>query len=289
MSEILLKAEGNGFDGGVYDLRAVETVISSYRQIIDKTLPVCLNHKTLSAELRSKVKYEVQIRQGSLEVITNLVLQHKDDALALLASDGGKGITELLAKMFVAVIDLRRKYTDMQEKGIKPSIHIENGDYIDQSTHNSGTINNYITINNPNTIIAADNSRASMDRLINGVDGEIISSVELSNKNNQTKITHEDRRITGKLKEELPAHIDIIGRLDAVTFSSHRGTIVSGNGRHSITWDESLRNKVQQIADVEGILFKARPIIDNRRMHKENTIAFHLLDCYNPQLDMSFQ
>jgi hypothetical protein len=72
-----------------------------------------------------------------------------------------------------------------------------------------------------------------------------------------------------------------------VTFSSHRGTIVSGNGRHSITWDESLRVKVQQIADVEGILFKARPIIDNRRV-KDNTIAFHLLDCYNPQQSIAF-
>ncbi len=288
MAEILLRAEGNGFDGGVYDLRAVETVISSYRQIIDKTLPVCLNHKTLTPELRNKVKYEIQIKQGSLEVYTNLVLQHKEDIAALLVSDGGKGITELLAKMIVGIIDLRRKFTDMLEKGVKPTINITNGNYIDNSIHNTGTINNHISINNPRTIIGADNSRASLDRLINGIDGEIISSVEVTNTDNQAKLTHEDKRITGKLKEELPAHIEIVGRLDAVTFSSHRGTIVSGNGRHPITWDDSLRNKVQKFVDVEGILFKARPIIDNRRM-KENTIAFHLIDCYNPQLNMSFQ
>jgi hypothetical protein len=285
VSEILLKAEGNGFDGGVYDLRAVETVISSYRQIIDKTLPVVLNHKTLTPEIRNKVKYEVQIKQGSLEVYTNLVLQHKDDIAALLLADGGKGITEVLAKLIVSVIDFRRKFTDLLEKGIKPSIGISNGNYIDNSIQNSGTIN--ITINNPKTYIAADSSRMPMDRLINGVDGDIINSVELTNNQEQVKLTHEDKRITGKLKEELPAHIEIIGRLDAVTFSSHRGTIVSGNGRHSITWDESLRVKVQQIADVEGILFKARPIIDNRRV-KDNTIAFHLLDCYNPQQSIAF-
>jgi len=285
MSEMLLKAEGNGFEGGVYDLRAVETVISSYRQIIDKTLPVVLNHKTLTSDIRNKVKYEVQIKQGSLEVYTNLVLQHKEDIAALLMSDGGKGITEMLAKLIVGVIDFRRKFTDLQEKGIKPSIGISNGNYVDNSIHNSGTIN--ITINNPKTYIAADISRIPMDRLINGVDGDIISSVELTNNDEQVMLTHEDKRITGKLKEELPAHIEIIGRLDAVTFSSHRGTIVSGNGRHSITWDESLRVKVQQVADVEGILFKARPIIDNRRV-KDNTIAFHLLDCYNPQQSMAF-
>ena len=80
MSEILLKAEGSGFEGGVYDLRAVETVISSYRQIIDRTLPVVLNHRTLTPEIRNKVKYEVQIKQGSLEVYTNLVLQHNEVA-----------------------------------------------------------------------------------------------------------------------------------------------------------------------------------------------------------------
>jgi hypothetical protein len=177
MSEILLKAEGNGFDGGVYDLRAVETVISSYRQIIDKTLPIVLNHKTLTPEIRNKVKYEIQIKQGSLEVYTNLVLQHKDDIAALLLSDGGKGITEILAKLIVSVIDFRRKFTDLLEKGIKPSIGISNGNYVDNSIHNSGTIN--ITINNPKTYIAADSSRMPMDRLINGVDGDIINSVEL--------------------------------------------------------------------------------------------------------------
>jgi hypothetical protein len=285
MNEILLKAEGNGFDGGVYDLRAVETVISSYRQIIDKTLPVVLNHKTLTPEIRSNVKYEARIKQGSLEVYTKLILQHKEDIAALLLSDGGKGITVFLAKLIVGVVEFRRKFTDLLEKGIKPSIGIINGNFVDNSIHNSGTIN--ITINDPRTYIAADASRAPMDRLINGVDGDIIDSVELTHNKEHVKLTHEDNRITGKLKEELPTHIDIFGRLDAVSFSSHRGTIISGNGRHLITWDENIRSKVQKVVDVEGILFKARPIIDNRRI-KDNTIAFHLLDCYNPQQSMAF-
>jgi len=32
-------------------------------------------------------------------------------------------------------------------------------------------------------------------------------------------------------------------------------------------------------------MFKARPIIDNRRM-KDETLGFHLIDCYNPQHTM---
>lgn len=283
MSEILLKAEGNGFEKGVYDLRAVETIISSYRQIIDKTLPVCLGHKNLTPDIKNKVKYEVQIKPGSLQIITDLVLQHKEDVAALLISDGGQGLTELLAKLIVGVIDFRRKFTDLLEKSIKPSIGITNGNYIDNSIHNTGTIN--ITINNPRILIAADTSKSALDRLINGVDGDVVSSVELTNNDQQTVLTHDDMRITGKLKEELPAHIEIVGRLDMVAFSSHRGTIDSGNRKYPVTWDANLRNKVQQFADVEGINFKARPIIDNRRI-KDNTIGFHLIDCYNPQLSM---
>ncbi len=117
------------------------------------------------------------------------------------------------------------------------------------------------------------------------MDGDLVSSVELTNNEQQVMLTHDDVRITGKQKEELPSHIEIVGRLDMVAFSSHRGMIDSGNRKYPVTWDANLRNKVQKFADVEGINFKARPIIDNRRI-KDNTIGFHLIDCYNPQLSM---
>ena len=247
MSEILLKAEGSAFEKGVYDLRAVETILSSYRQIIDKTLPVCLGHKSINLDIKNKVKYEVQIRQGSLEIITNLVLamEHKEDIAALLLCDGGKGLTDTVIKMIISVIDFRRKFTDLLEKGIKPSIGIENGNYIDNSIHNSGTIN--LTINNPKIFIAADMSKSALDRLIGVVDGDSVSSLEFSDKVRQAKLTNEDIRLTGKLKEELPDHIEIVGRLDSVTFSLHKGAIVSGNRRYPVTWGKELRQKVQRI------------------------------------------
>jgi hypothetical protein len=120
------------------------------------------------------------------------------------------------------------------------------------------------------------------DRLITGVDGKNIEYIELGGRESEMRITPEDRVVLGQNKEELSATIRVSGRLDMVVFSSHKGTIISENEKFPVTWDENIRNKMQKIADVEGVLFTVRPIIDQKRLHSD-AIAYHVLDCVVPQ------
>ncbi|AZE86998.1 hypothetical protein [Pseudomonas orientalis] len=86
----------------------------------------------------------------------------------------------------------------------------------------------------------------------------------------------------GKQKEELPTTLSIVGRLDVVAFSSHKGTIVSEGEKFGVTWDEQIRQKMQKVADREGIIFKVNPVVDHMRLDSQ-TIGFHILDCRDPQ------
>jgi hypothetical protein len=70
-----------------------------------------------------------------------------------------------------------------------------------------------------------------------------------------------------------------------VAFTSHKGSIISNDERFSVTWDENIRQKMQKIADIEGVLFKVRPIVDHKRLDT-NAIGFHVLDCGDPQEKM---
>lgn len=73
-----------------------------------------------------------------------------------------------------------------------------------------------------------------------------------------------------------------MGRLDMVAFTAHRGSIISDGEKFSVTWDEQIRQKMQKLADIEGVVFKVRPVVDHKRLDNE-TIGFHVLDCGDPQ------
>ncbi len=121
-----------------------------------------------------------------------------------------------------------------------------------------------------------------MDRLIGGVDGESIEYIELGPEKEEIKITTRDRSILGQNREELTATLNILGRLDMVAFSSHRGIIISEGERFPVTWDDGIRSKMHSMADTQGIEFTVRPIIDKQKLHSD-VIAYHVLDCRDPQ------
>lgn len=74
----------------------------------------------------------------------------------------------------------------------------------------------------------------------------------------------------------------IVGRLDMLAFSSHKDITISPRQRYQLSWEEEQRTKVQQYADAEGVILKARPIIDHARL-TQDSIAFRLVDCYESQ------
>lgn len=85
---ILLKAQGEAFGYGKYDLRSLDLIVSNYRLIIDHALPLVVGQKTLTDRIKNEVKYEVEVRDGSLEVLLNFILEHHK-LLAVLSANGG--------------------------------------------------------------------------------------------------------------------------------------------------------------------------------------------------------
>jgi hypothetical protein len=286
MSEMLLKVEGEGFRPNQYDLRSTEKILTNYRQIIDHLVPLTIGQKTLTDRLKSEIRYETSFKPGSLEVWLDFILPAAGVLAVAASQDGGNLLAQQLSKLFGVVIDFRRIFTDFLEKGKKPKlgINIQDQPQVTVNLKNVATGGGDINIS-PIILPAASSTRTAVDRLVGSVDGMLVEQLLVQSDKTETTITNEDQRIVGTQKEELPDFLEIIGRLDGVAFTAHRGSLVTNQGRFPITWEEEIRDNIKSLADQEGIVFRVRPIIDHRRF-KDDPIAFHVINCWDPQARM---
>lgn len=283
--DMRIYAEGPAFSDGIYDLRTLDTVISNYRIILDRLVSVQLGKRQVTSELKSQLGYQVQIKSGSIELLVKFLLEHKELIAAFAASDGSM-LSQIIVALLRDAIDLRKKATELIKKGLPVNITISNSFNV-ASTINSTNVSfdktsGTILINDPKILWAAQVTRSPVNEILRYVDGKSIEYIDMSSPANEVRLTPDDRSIIGQHKEELPTTLNIIGRLDMVAFSSHRGGIISDNERFSVTWDEQIRSKMQKIADVEGVMFKVRPVVDHKRLDN-SAIGFHVLDCSDPQ------
>jgi hypothetical protein len=274
-------AKGSAFEDGLYDLRSMELLISSYRSITDRLITVQLGRRQLTPAIKKQIDYDVRIKPGSIEFLIDFVFTHKE-IIGVLAADGGYQLSNVVTKLFREALDLRKEVAAILEKGLPLNITINTNINIGKGNIIANSENGDIVINDPKILWAAQFTKYPADRLIKGVDGKNIEYVDFGARDDEMRISTEDRVVLGQNREELSATITVNGRLDMVAFSSHKGTIISNNERFPVTWDESLRTKVQQIVDVDGVDFIVRPIIDQKRLHSE-AIAYHVLDCNLPQ------
>jgi len=279
--DLKIYANGKAFEGGVYDLRTLEVLVSAYRAILDRLVAVQLGHRQLPDKTKRQLNYDVKIKEGSIELLIDFVLDHPE-ALSILAMDGGHHLSAALTKLYGDAIKLREAASSFIEKGLTFNIKITN-------SFNFGSNNNHIAIEgseiiipDPKILFAAQATKYPTDKLLGKIDGESVEKVDLCSEEETFTLDASKRRIIGKDKQVLPASLKIVGRLDMVAFSSHRGVIVSDNERFPVTWDERIRSKMQKMADVEGILYTVNPVIDNRRLN-DDAIGFHVLDCEQPQ------
>ncbi len=283
--DLRIYAKGRAFSDGIYDLRHLESLISNYRKILDGLVAVQLGRRQITPSIKKQLNYDVSVHSGSIELLLNFALDHHE-ALGVFAADGGKVLSDSLVKLLKNAIELREKASALIEKGISININISNsfnvGSRFDSPSISTGENSGTIIINDPKTLWAAQLTRGPVNRLLYMLDGQSVEYIDLASSENQFRLTPEQRVIMGKQKEELPTTLNIIGRLDVVAFSSHKGTIVSDHDKFSVTWDESIRPKMQKIADREGIVFKVNPVVDHMRLDSQ-TIGFHILDCSDPQ------
>ncbi|MEX1670916.1 hypothetical protein AB4876_18555 [Zhongshania guokunii] len=268
-----------------YSLRTLEALITNYRKILDRLVAVQLGKKQVSPDLKSQLDYDVRINQGSIELLINFALEHRE-YIAAFAADGGAALSKVIVTLLRDAVKLREKASECIEKGLPININISNsfnvGSKITNTNvsydENTGTI----LINDPKILWAAQVTRSPVNGLLSQIDGKSVEFIDINSASDEFRFTPDQRNIVGKQKEELPTTLNIIGRLDMVAFSAHRGSIISDGERFSVTWDDQIRSKMQKLADIEGVIFKVRPVVDHKRLDNE-TIGFHVLDCGNPQ------
>ncbi|QKQ25767.1 hypothetical protein [Candidatus Reidiella endopervernicosa] len=160
----------------------------------------------------------------------DFVFTHKE-VLTVLASDGGYQLSSTITKLFKEALNLRKEVAKVLEQKLPLNITINANINVGSGTLIANTGNGNIQIGDSNILWAAQVTKHSADRLVGGIDGNQIEFVELSGAGSEMKITEEDRVILGQNREELTAEISVIGRLDMVAFSSHKGTIIAENER----------------------------------------------------------
>lgn len=284
-NDLKIYAKGKAFEDGVYDLRALETLIKSYRSILDRLVAVQLGRRQLNEKAKRQLNYDVKIKDGSIELLINFVLDHPE-VIGLIAADGGYQLSNLLTKLYRDAINLRKAAAKFIEKGIRFDIKIINSFNLGSNNTNVNTEGNEILITDPKILWAAQTTRYPTDLLLKRVDGKEIEKVEIVSNEEMLVLNENDQEILGRDKEVLNAKLKIIGRLDMIAFTSHKGIIVSEKESFPVTWDENIRSKMQKVADTEGVLFTVQPIIDHSRLHND-AIGFHVLDCVNPQSSMA--
>lgn len=277
-------ADGEAFSGGRYDLRSVERLLSDYRRLIDQTLPLALGQKTLTPRMREEVGYDISFKEGSWVTLLQFAIEHNELLAAVAATDGGAHLlAEHISKIIHAVLELRRLFEERLSKGERPRIQLASDNSVSVPVHlenvqtNGGDI-----IVAPIVVIAAEATRSTLDSIINAVDGHRVKNVSVRTRKTKSTITKDDHRITGTLKQELPNTVKVIGRLNVVAFDSHRGQLLTENGRFPVTWDEDIRRDIHRLADTDGILFTVKPVVDNRRF-KDEPVGLHILSCKQSQ------
>lgn len=284
-SDLIIYAKGKAFESGVYDLRSLELLLSNYRSILDRLVAVQLGHRQLPDKTKRQLNYDVKINEGSIELLINFVLEHPE-AIAVLAHDGGYQLSVILTKLYRDAISLREAAAKFIEKGLIFNIKINNSFNWGSRNTNVVVEDSEIIIPDPKILFAAQATKYSTDKVLAKIDGENIEKVDLSSAEETFTLDQTKRNIMGRDKQILPASLKIVGRLDVIAFSSHRGVIISDNERFPVTWDEKIRAKMQKMADKEGVLFTVNPVIDHSRLDND-AIGFHVLDCDQPQSTMN--
>lgn len=279
-TDLKIYAKGLAFERGVYDLRSLEVLVSSYRSILDRLVAVQLGRRQLPGATKRQLNYDVKIQEGSLELLIDFALEHPE-VIALFAEDGGHQLSAALTRLYRGAIDLRKAAAKFIEQGLSFNIIVVDSFNIGSNNNRIDQNQGQIAISDPKFLWAAQASRFPTDRILRQVDGKNIEYVDLLTEEETMRLDPEDRTILGRDKEELNAEMQVVGRLDMIAFSAHKGVIVSNSESFPVTWDEQIRSKMQSLADIDGIVFKVRPVVDNSRLHRD-AIGFHVLDCHNP-------
>ncbi|EGS6762867.1 hypothetical protein JI600_001868 [Vibrio parahaemolyticus] len=287
--DLRIYAKGLAFTGGSYSLRSLDVLISNHRKILDQLIAVSLGKPKADRHIREQIDYQVEIKEGSIELLVDFVMNNKE-LFAPLAADGGYQLSNTIVSLYKDAIALRDAVAKIADKGLQVKINISNCFNIASNNHSSNVSCNLndgsILIGDPKILLAAQTTKSAVDNVIKSIDGSNVEYVDFGSGVNDLRLNETNKNLLGRRKEEIPATLNLIGRLDMISVSSHRGAIVSDGQRFNVTWDEDLRDKLLKVVDVEATQFKAKPVIDHKSL-SDKEIGFHLVDCSQLQIDLN--
>ncbi|RUR57318.1 hypothetical protein ELS78_08945 [Aeromonas veronii] len=281
--DLRIYAKGLAFSGGSYSLRSLDVLIYNHRKILDQLIAVSLGKSKADKHIREQIDYQVRIREGSVEFLVDFVLNNKE-LFAPLAADGGYQLSNVIVSLYKDTISLRDAVAKIADKGLHVKITISNSFNIgsNNSKVSYSLSDGSVLIGDPKILLAAQTTKGAVDNIIQSIDGANIEYVDFGSGVNDLRLNESNKNLLGRRKEEIPATLNIIGRLDMISVSSHRGAIVSDGQRFNVSWDKQLRDKLLKVVDVEATQFKARPVIDHKSL-SDKEISFHLVDCMQLQ------
>lgn len=286
--DLRIYAKGLAFTGGRYSLRSLDVLISNHRKILDQLIAVGLGKPKVDRHIREQIDYQVEIKDGSIELLVDFVMNNKE-IFAPLAADGGYQLSNVVVSLYKDAISLRDAVAKVADKGLQVKITISNS-FNFASNNNSSKVScnlsdGSILIGDPKILLAAQATKGSVDNIIKSIDGSNVEYVDFGQGSNAIRLNETNKNLLGRRKEEIPTTLNIIGRLDMISVSSHRGAIVSDGQRFNVTWDKELRDKLLKVVDVESIQFRARPVVDHKSLSGKE-IGFHLVDCNQLQIKL---
>jgi hypothetical protein len=281
--DLRIYAKGLAFSGGSYSLRSLDVLISNHRKILDQLIAVSLGKPKADRHIREQIDYQVRIREGSVELLVDFVLNNKE-LFAPLAADGGYQLSNVIVSLYKDAINLRDAVAKIADKGLQVKITISNSFNIgsNNSKVSYSLSDGSVLIGDPKILLAAQTTKGAVDNIIQSIDGANVEYVDFGSGVDDLRLNESNKNLLGRRKEEIPATLNIIGRLDMISVSSHRGAIVSDGQRFNVSWDKQLRDKLLKVVDVEATQFKARPVIDHKSL-SDKEIGFHLVDCMQLQ------
>ncbi len=281
-SHILIRACGNAFNDGKYDLRSLETVVHNYRVMLDKLIATQLQYGHGQAKRNIKSNYEVEIKNGSLEFLIYLCNMDNLAAMSASAPTGLVDISNKIVLLYRNVIELYQMKNSIEQRG-------ETAQYNFDESENDHSIAKGMIINGGNVTInvtqkvydCAQNIGRPLQNVTKNLDGRNIESISMCSKNESSNLTHDDQHSFKSNKEMLSDEVIITGRLDRVSFSSSKGTVVTAGDKHLVEWNEQLRGDMHDAGDVDGVTFWTHPIIDLMKLDKK-PVAYKIYKCEIP-------
>lgn len=276
-NHLRISAHGKAFaERTQHDLRASAALLSGFVGIFDRSIAIQLGKRTLSNSSTDQTKYQASIDDGSIEICVQLI-SVPPEISAVFAQDGGHYLADTIVRLYKSVIAIWRGQSAPSNVPLGTgSSHVVGNDNV--------TGDNNFTVRGKNinisieAFMAAGSTRPYLKKIAKHLKtGE---SVRLRSKNESCLI---DNTIQGSLfgADKIdPLQFRIIGQLVDVDLPGRSGKIISDEAPIPVivTWEQSIRSKVERCARAGVGSFDLRAVIGEKRFGKNN-FGFRIIDC----------